>query len=250
MALPDVKNKILDGAMGVGGADSTGVFAAIGVSAIPSDGVLAFVDPASVEEKIGDGPLRDLIVSALSIAKTTVYAIALEGTVPGTVSAVQAGSGNAGTGTVAVSGNPRNEYDARVDITASGTLNGAAFRVTIDGSAGKIITVPDGPGKYIIPNTGLTLQFTPGESGFIEGDTFSFSATELRAANGEILAAVDKILDAKLSIEWIAVAGVSNAALWAALAAKAEGAAEIYQYLEGVIHPFFGGNPAVRKKKL
>ena len=231
MALPDVKNKILDGAMGVGGADSTGNFAAIGVSAIPSGGILAFVDPASVEEKIGDGPLRDLIVSALSIAKTTVYAIALEGTVPGTVSAVSAGSANTGSGTVSVTGNPRNEYDVRVDITASGGLNQAAFRVTIDGSAGKIITVPDGTGQYEIPNTGLTLAFNPGAGDFREGDTFTFSATEPQATNGEVLEAVDKILDAKLAIEWIAVAGISNAALWAALAAKAEGAAEMYQYL-------------------
>jgi hypothetical protein len=217
--------------MGVGGADSTGVFAAVGVASIPSDGVLAFVDPASVEEKIGDGPLRDLIVSALSVAKTTVYAIALEGSVPGSVSAVKAGSENAGTGTIAVSGKPRNEYDVLVDITASGTLNEAAFRVTIDENAGKIITVPDGEGKYEIPGTGLTLRFTPGEDGFEEGDAFSFSTTEPKATNGEILAAADQILDAKLSIEWIAVAGVSGAPLWTALATKAEGAAEVYRYL-------------------
>jgi hypothetical protein len=229
--LPDVKNKILDGAMGVGGADSTGNFAAVGVSAIPSNGVLAFVDPASVDEKIGDGPLRDLIVSALSIAKTTVYAIALEGSVPGAVSAVTPGAENAGSGAVNVTGNPRNEYDVRVDITASGSLNEAAFRVTIDGSAGKIITVPDGTGRYEIPNTGLTLVFNPGADGFREGDRFVFSATEPQATNGEVLEAADKILDAKLAIEWIAVAGTSNAALWAALATKAEGAAEIYQYL-------------------
>jgi hypothetical protein len=231
MALPDVKNKILDGAMGVLGADSTGNFAAIGVSAIPSKGVLVFVDKEDVEKKIGDGPLRDLIVSALSIAKTTVYAIALEGTFPGSVSAVKAGSGNAGSGVISVLGNPRNEYDVRVDITAPGTLNEAAFRLTIDGSAGKIITVPDGDGRYEMPNTGLTLQFAPGASGFREGDTFSFSAAEPKATNGEVLEAVETILDAKLAIEWIAVAGVSGAALWAALATKAEGAAEMYQYL-------------------
>ena len=232
MALPDVKNKILDGAMGVGGADSTGNFAAVGVASIPSNGgVLAFVDPASVEEKIGDGPLRDLLVSALSIAKTTVYAVALEGTVPGTVSAVTPGNENTGSGSVTVQGSPRNEYDARVDITASGALNTAAFRVTLDGSAGKIITVPDGAGEYEIPGTGLTLRFNPNGGDFIAGDSFSFSSTEPQATNGEILEAVEKILDAKRLIEWIAVAGVSSTALWAALAMKAEGAAEVFQYL-------------------
>jgi hypothetical protein len=211
MGLPNVRNTILDGAMGVGGADSTGNFAAVGVAAIPSDGILAFVDPAEVEKKIGDGPLRDLIVSALSIAKTTVYAVALEGTAPGAKSEVTPGAANTGTGTAALSGSPRNEYDVLVEIMADGGLNEAAFRVTIDGAAGKIITVPDGAGLYEIPNTGLAITFDPDTNGFKEGDTFSFSATAPAATNGEVLAAIDQILDAKLGIEWIAGASISAA---------------------------------------
>ncbi|MDR2048602.1 MAG: DUF2586 family protein, partial [Treponema sp.] len=132
MALPDVKNTILDGAMGVQGASATGIFAAIGVAAIPSGGIKIFSDKDQVEGAIGDGPLRDLIVSALSIAKTTVYAVALEGTSPGTKSEVIPGSGNTGAGTVAVSGNPRNEYDITVEILSTGVLNEATFRVVID----------------------------------------------------------------------------------------------------------------------
>lgn len=230
MALPDVKNTIKDGAMGVAGADATGNFAAVGVAAIPSNGILTFVDAEDVEAKIGDGPLRDLVVSALSIAKTTVKVIALSGTIPGSISAVTAGADNAGSGAVSVSGNPRNEYNARIEITAAGGLNEAAFRVVIDGAAGKITTVPDGAGQYEIPNTGLTLTFMP-DAGFAEGDTFSFDTSAPEAANGEILAAVDRILEAKLDIEWIAVAGVSASPLWAALAAKAEGAEAQFQYL-------------------
>jgi hypothetical protein len=230
MSLPNVKNTIKDGAMGVSGADATGNFAAIGVAAIPSNGILTFVDPADVEAKIGDGPLRDLIVSALSLAKVTVSAIALAGTVPGTVSAVTSGAENTGTGTLTVSGVPRNEYDVKVDIVSTGGLNEAAFRVSVDGLAGKIITVPD-DGRYEIPVTGLTLQFAPGVSGFNEGDSFSFASTAPAATNGEMLEAVDKVLDAKLDIEWIAVAGISASPLWAALAVKADGAEAAYQYL-------------------
>ena len=231
MALPNVKNIIKDGAMGVGGADSTGNFAAIGVAAIPSNGILTFVDPSEVEKTIGDGPLRDLVVSALSIAKTTVKVIALEGTVPGGKSAVTPGAANAGSGAVTVSGNPRNEYDVLVEIMADGGLNDAAFRITLDGAAGKTITVPDGGGLYAIPNTGLSITFAPGEGGFKAGDTFSFTTTAPAATNGEVLAAVDQILDAKPDIEWIAVAGITAAPLWAALAAKAEGAEAAFQYL-------------------
>ena len=231
MALPDITNKIKDGAMGVQGADATGNFAAIGVAAIPSDGILTFVDPEAVEAAIGDGPLRDLVVSALSIAKTIVKVIALEGTVPGAVSAVTPGSGNTGGGMVSVTGNPRNEYDALVEILSDGGLNEATFRVTLDALLGKTVTVPDGAGQHEIPNTGLTLAFNPGVDGFKAGDIFSFSTTAPAATNGEVLKAVDVILDAKLDIEWIAVAGISAAPLWAALAAKADGAEARYQYL-------------------
>jgi hypothetical protein len=229
--LPGIKNNILDGAMGVQGADATGRFAAIGVAARAGQGLLTFTDPERVEEAIGDGPLRDLLVSTLSIAKTTVYALALEGTIPGTLSDVTPGSENTGSGTVEVSGSPRNEYDVLVEILSDGVLNTATFRVTIDGLPGRRITVPAGNGEYLVPGTGITLAFDPGGSEFKEGDTFSFTATEPQATNGEVLNAVDTILNAKLSIEWIAVAGVSASPLWAALATKAEGAAEIYQYL-------------------
>jgi hypothetical protein len=229
--LPGVKNSIKDGAMGVSGADATGNFAAVGVAATYGQGIVTFTDPEAVETALGDGPLRDLIVSALSIAKTTVYAIALEGTVPGTLSAVTTGTGNTGTGTIAVSGSPRNEYDIAVEILASGGRNESVFRVVVDGLAGKRITVPADPGTYLIPGTGITITFNPGEGQFEEGDLYSFSASAPSATNGEVLAAINTILEAKLSIEWIAVAGISAAPLWAALATKAEGAEGIYQYL-------------------
>ncbi|MDR1175329.1 MAG: DUF2586 domain-containing protein [Treponema sp.] len=233
--LPGIKNSILDGAMGVAGAGATGRFAAIGVAAQSGGGILTFTDPDQVEKAIGDGPLRDLLVSALSVSRTTVYAVALEGTIPGTLSELTAGSENTGEGTVGVSGSPRNEHDVAVEILSDGVLNTASFRVVVDGLPGKRITVPDGDGKYEIPGTGITLTFNPHEGMFKEGDTFSFTAAAPQAANGEVLEAVTAILEAKLAIEWIAVAGVSASPLWAALATKAEGAEGIYQYLFFVV---------------
>jgi hypothetical protein len=228
--LPGIKNNILDGAMGVQGADATGRFAAVGVAANSGPGILTFADPGDVETKIGDGPLRDLLVTALSIAKTTVYAIALEGSTAGTVSAVTAGPGNDGTGTVTATGKPRNEYDIRVDIVSSGGLNEGTFRVVVDNLPGKVITLPE-EGTYPIPGTGITLTFTPGDGEFEEGDAFTFQTAAPQATNGEVLDAVNTILEAKLDIEWIAVTGVSSSPLWAALATKAAGAEGLYQYL-------------------
>jgi hypothetical protein len=235
MALPGVKNAIKDGAMGVAGAEATGKFAAVGVASNHGQGILTFTDAETADKSLGDGPLRDLIVSTLSIAKTTVYALALEGTIAGTVSAVTSGAENTGTGTLAVSGNPRNEYEVVVEIVSGGGLNEATFRVTVDGAAGKVITVPsdaEATGAYQIPGTGITITFSaPEGQTFAAGDKWTFSSTAPSATNGEVLEAIDQILMAKLNIEWIAVAGVSSATLWAALAVKAEGAAELFQYL-------------------
>jgi len=235
MALPGIKNDILDGAMGVQGAQADGRFAAIGVAEKPSKEILTFNDPDQVEKAIGDGPLRDLLVSSLSISRTSVSVIALEGSIAGTVGEIKSGTENTGTGKITVSGKPRNDYKILISIEVSGKLNEAAFRVTIDKLPGKLITVPDGDGKYEIPGTGLTLQFNPEAGEFKEGDTFSFDTTAPSATNGDVLAAVDKILEAKLSIEFISIAGDSAAPLWAALATKAIGAAAIYQYLFFVV---------------
>jgi hypothetical protein len=170
-------------------------------------------------------------MSALSISKTSVSVVALEGTIPGTVSAVTPGADNKGSGSITVSGNPRNDYEIKVVIEATGGLNEGAFRITIDNLSGRLVTIPDGDGKYAIGGTGLTLQFNPSASVYSEGDNYSFSATAPSATNGEVLAAIDKIFRAKLSIEFIAIAGVSSSPLWAALATKANLAAEMYQYL-------------------
>ncbi|MDR0761112.1 MAG: DUF2586 domain-containing protein [Treponema sp.] len=229
--LPGIKNDILDFAMGVQGAQADGRFAAIGVAARFGQGILTLNDPEQVEAAIGDGPLRDLLVSALSISKTTVSVIALEGTLPGSVTAVTPGGANAGQGTITVAGAPRNEYTIGIEILSGGGLNEATFRLTVDALPGKQLTVPDDTAQYEIPGTGLTLTFIPGAGGFAEGDTFSFSATAPSATNGEVLAAVDEILRAKIAIEFIAIAGNSASPLWAALATKAIGASEIYQYL-------------------
>jgi hypothetical protein len=233
--LPGVRTTIRDGALGVAGASATGVFAAVGVAANFGQGIMTFAEAEAAGSALGDGPLRDVIVSALSIAKTTVYAVALEGSVAGTVSAVVAGADNEGTGAITVSGRPRNEYDVKVEIVGGGGLNTATFRVTVDGAAGKVVTTPqdaEDTGAYEIVGTGLTLHFAcGGGQAFAAGDAFAFSATAPQATNGEVLEAIDQILQAKLAVEWIAIAGVSAAPLWAALAAKAESAAETYQYL-------------------
>lgn len=224
-----VNNKILDGALGVSPSPATGIFGAVGVCAKPTGGIIALTTAADAKEKLVDGPLCDVLVQALSMASTTVYAVGLEGTTQGNVGQVtHAGTGKA---TVAAEGNPRNDYEVIVTIEEGGLLNEAVARITLDGVDQKHFTIPTG-GSYEIPGTGITLTFTAAEeSEFVAGDTYTLMTEAPKATNAEILAAVDKLLSSAYDFEWIAVAGVSDATLWAALDTKATEAMNNYRYI-------------------
>lgn len=224
-----VNNKILDGALGVSPAPATGIFGAVGVCAKPTGGIITLTTAADAKEKLVDGPLCDVIVQALSMASTTVYAVGLEGTTKGTIGQVaHAGTGKA---SVSASGSPRNDYEVIVTIEEGGLLNNAVAHITLDGVDQKHFTIPTG-GTYEIPNTGITLTFTAAEeSEFVTGDTYTFMTEAPKATNAEILAAVDKLLSSAYDFEWIAVAGVSDATLWAALDTKATEAMNNYRYI-------------------
>jgi hypothetical protein len=221
--LSKITNTIKDGSLGASSASSSAVFAVIGVSSIVPADIVGLSDPAKIGDKFGDGPLRDFLAGAFSLSAPTAYCKALAGTKDGTVSSIT--SVKSSTGAVAVSGKPRNEYDVVVSIVESGALNEGVFNVSVDGVSGGKVTIPAAPGTYDIPGTGLTLTFTPGSptggaKAFVAGDTYSFDTTAPEASNAEILAAVDAVLAAKLSISAIYIAGVSASPLWAALAAK------------------------------
>lgn len=224
-----VNNKILDGALGVLPQPATGIFGAVGVCSSPTDGIRILTTASEANEALIAGPLRDLVVQALSMAGTTVYAVGINGSVPGVIGDVsKAGSG---TGTMTASGSPLNDYDIKVSILSGGGLNEAVAVVDVDGIMHKRFTIPDG-GSYVIPNTGITLAFaSPDGAAFAEGDSFVFSTTAPSATNSELLAGVDLLIDSKYDYEWIAVAGVSDASLWAALETKATEAANRYRYI-------------------
>lgn len=223
-----IKNNILDGALGGQPKPATGVFGAVGVAVNPNDGILILTSAADAQEKLVGGPLRDLIVSALSIASTTVYAVPLLGSVVGVVSdVVKTGSS---TGSLTVTGSPRNAYDIKVEIEKTGALNEALMSIEVDGLKSGLITIPD-DGIYALEKTGLTLTFAGVDQAFEEGTIFSFSTTAPKCSNAEMLSGIDRLLNSAYAFEWISIAGISDAALWAALAVKATLAEAKYRYI-------------------
>jgi hypothetical protein len=214
---------IQDGRLGASAGYPSGKFAVIGVSEKFSDEIKTIVDFNDVEELFGNGPLRDFLEGAFSLKKQPiVYALSIEGTVAGIVSTVTAGNSNTGVGTITVGGSPRNEYEVKIIIDSSGGLNEAVFYTIIDGVESKKITVPDTPGTYEIPNTGLTLTFNPGsptgeEVSFAKYDEFSFTTTAPKATNIELLDALEKLLLEKKDFSFIAIDGITTKDFWVSL---------------------------------
>lgn len=135
--------------------------------------LIAESDKTSAVADLGYGPLTEAVCHALDVAGGVVYAMPLNPTNAGSNTSVSHVGG--GSGTVAVSGTPRDSYSMVVEVMVAGALGVAQFRWSQDGgqSFGATYLVPSG-GTFVLPNTGLTLTFA---STFVAGDLYTFSST-------------------------------------------------------------------------
>jgi hypothetical protein len=87
-----------------------------------------------------------------------------------------------GDGSMTVSGTPQNTFDVVITITGGGVLGSASFKYSLQTGGAEITgnTVP-ADGIFVVPGTGMTLQFVEGPPGgptsFVLGDKFIFSVT-------------------------------------------------------------------------
>ena len=223
--LPDIDISVQDGGLGRAGSTSD-ILGAVGVGSVAQSGVVLLSSFEDVRTKVGDGPLRDFLAGVYSQVTVPCYAKVLPGSTAGTISAITSGSSNAGVGSLTAAGSPANAYSLKVVVESDGGLNSATFHINRNGLKGKEITVPQN-GSYAIPNTGITLTFSPGspssgQVSFKKGDEFSFTTTVPSATNEELLSGVDDLKNAGAELRHIAVAGITASAFWAAFAAKLE----------------------------
>ncbi|MEM9423165.1 MAG: DUF2586 family protein [Spirochaetota bacterium] len=223
--LNDVDFTVRDGALGraLGG---DGTLALIGVGSIAQSEVVSLGGFDDVKKKIGYGPLRDFLVDFFSETRAAVSALVLPASTVGTVGSVTAASGNSGVGGLAASGAAHNAHKILVEITEKGGLNGAAFRLKVDGLLGEVLTVPQN-GSYREPISGVSFSFSAGsptgaQVSFAKGDSWSLETTAPKASNAQILAGLDKLKHQSGIFRHIAVVGVTDKAFWAAFAQKLE----------------------------
>lgn len=173
----DVELTILDN----GGAvvvPSASVMLAIGCCSGGTAGqVVASRNINSLISTIGYGTLTELCGKIISRGGT-VLAVKTPSNTAGALSAV-ASTAAGSTSVVTVTGTPYDTYYVRVKCTKTGTIAAAGpqFQISLDAGRtyGPVISLGSAV-TYVIPNTGITLNFAAGHLDV--GATYTFKATE------------------------------------------------------------------------
>ncbi len=132
-------------------------------------------NPTQVITDLGYGPLTEAVVHSLNIAGGQVYAMPINASIAGTFSVVSK-VGSAGVGVLTLTGAPFDSYTAIVTIVATGGRGVGTFTYSLDNgkTTSNTFTIPSG-GTYLIPSTGITLNFSAATFGAT--DFYTFSAT-------------------------------------------------------------------------
>lgn len=223
----DVRTTVSDGLLGFGTEKGTGIFVAIGaspVSAIEPVTITANMNAEKMKASLGLSPLADSVMDSVENGAGRIYCIPVKPSIEGTIGTVHAEK--EGSGELGVSGKPHNAYQVIAKITGKGELNSALFTYSIDGGMNyqDEQTIPV-TGKFIIPETGLTLSFTEGlagaesEDSFQIGDTYDFITSAPRMSNDDVLGAIEGLRYFNAAYELVHIVGESEPAMWAAVSA-------------------------------
>lgn len=196
-------------------------------------------------DTFGQGPLTECLCHMLDVAGGPIHAMRLTGSVAGTNGAVTDVPAGAATMTITVAGTPLDAYECIVECTKAGTVAVGEFRYTLDdgNTYSESLLIPSG-GTFVIPNTGLTLTFTPGAGPTIweVGDYAWFDSVAPMYAAADILAGVTALLALPATTEFpfIVMAGTSTSAanaatLFAAYETHAASLAAAFRYVRFIV---------------
>lgn len=223
--LPDVRQKIADGGLGILSSAGSGVHLKIGVSSIESKNQIIVVTAQDdIKAKLGSGPLTDAVMDSVQAGSQQIYCVSTTGNTTGTKTELK--RTGTGTATFTLNGNPNNNYDVIIQIINGGALNEATYIYSVNGGETftQEKTVPL-DGIVTLDGTGLSIKFTAAsspEESFKAKDIFSFQTTAPKMTNAEVLTAIDVVMKSTYIYEFVHIVGQSDETLWAALASEAE----------------------------
>ena len=176
-------------------------------------------NPATITSNYGYGPAVQLAANVVEGTGNPVIFIKTATASSGTNTAVTATIPGAGTSAVTLTGTPFDTYYGRVTVLTGGTIgsNGIVIGVSVDAARSTLVTVQLGTATtYVIPNTGLTLNFGAGT--LVAGDYYSWISTEPLWSDAGISAALASLLTVALPFQDVMIPGGSSASTGAGTA--------------------------------
>lgn len=241
MPIPDATLAIKDGALGLVPQDTSGIQAVIGTCSLGTANVVqSFGDQQALKDSLGTGPLVEYASYLLSLGGGPVICVKAPSSTAGSAGSVT--PVGAGTSVMTVTGTPLDSYNVVVKIltaAAAVTSGVGTFKISLDGGVtyGNEIALPVAS-TYLIPNTGLTLNFAAGT--LVKGDTYAFvcvapaySLSDLNTAMTALLA--DPSTWFQVTCLGLPADAAASAAIFAALDSKLSTAEAGYRFAKAAM---------------
>lgn len=213
MTIPNVNLHVLDGGLGASVPGAGGTMVVIGVT---STGTayqpISSTQPPDFVTNNGYGPAVELAAFIANATGNDMILIKAPTATPGTNTGVTTARAASSTCVVTVSGTPLDSYYVRVDVTVGGTIGAAGILATVSLDNGRTTYVTINLGTavtYVIPNTGLTLNFAAGT--LDAGDRFSFVSTEPLWSSAGVVSAIQALYGMVTPFQDILIVGGSTA---------------------------------------
>jgi hypothetical protein len=220
MSVKSVSFTILSNGLGAVPQGAGNTIAVIGVAESGTDDqAVQSSSPRAFPDANGYGPGPQAAAFVAQFDGNDVILVKAATVTSGTVSAVS----HTGTGAsvMTITGTPLDTYYLVVTPTVAGTIGVAGCQATVSLDAGRTIysTITFGVATtYLIPNTGLTLNFTA--ASLVVDDTYTAVAIEPKWSTGTLISAMDGLLASGLSFKNVLVAGDLSASEAASVKAE------------------------------
>jgi hypothetical protein len=206
MASGEVQITVLDGGASIV-VPQNNVQVVIGCcSAGTANQIIATTQPQNLQTALGYGALPE--AAALSaLAGGVVLAIKTTQNATGTAEAVQSGAGNTGTAVVTVTLDGTvgafDDYYVVMKIITGGAVGTSGWTMQLSLDAGRNFgptILPGTAATYVIPNTGITLNFAAAAATFTAGNTYKFATTGPSFATGGVQSALTAFANSQYAI--------------------------------------------------
>jgi hypothetical protein len=175
MALPDATLSILDGQLASLPPSIANSMVSLGICSAGIPNTLYSVASSSVaQSQMGQGPLVEAVVDALSVAGGPALAMPLNPTTAGAVGSVTH-SPALGAGTVTPSRAPA--VSIAVKVTTGGALGTAAIAISLAGGGygAPVVSVTGSTWAYLVPGTNTTITLTAAT--YVLNDVYTVATT-------------------------------------------------------------------------